>query len=241
MERLQKIMAACGIASRRKCEELILSGKVRVNGATITQLGFKVDPSVDEIEVNGQRIYVNEEKVYILLNKPVKVITSVHDPQGRVTVLDLIKNVRERIYPVGRLDYLTEGLLLLTNDGELAYRMTHPSYEIEKEYIVTVQDAPMEHQLNMLRNGVMLEDGLTSPADVEVLNSSLSKRCLIRIVIHEGRNRQVRRMFDYIGHQVLELKRRRIGFLTVEELGIGKYRSLTKNEVSKLKNVLKMT
>lgn len=238
MERLQKVMAARGIASRRKCEEYIQAGKVRVNGEVITQLGYKVDPQTARIEVDGNVIVQEEAKVYILLYKPLKVITSVHDPRGRKTVIDLLVNIKERIYPVGRLDYDTEGLLLLTNDGELAYRMTHPSYELEKEYIVTVKGEPTTEALEQLRTGVELEDGITAPAIVSLLAKVKQGMSKIKLAIHEGRNRQVRRMCEHIGHPVIHLQRQRIGFLTADHLKVGNYRHLTADEVNQLKYML---
>lgn len=240
MERLQKVMAVRGIASRRKCEEMIQAGKVRVNGIIITELGHKVDPTKDRIEVNGKVLTHEEDKVYILLNKPMKVITSVHDPRGRKTVIDLLKNIKERIYPVGRLDYDTEGLLLLTNDGELAYRMTHPSYELDKEYHATVQGDPNEKLLDQLRQGIELEDGKTHPAIVSKMGKNGLGKSKIKIIIHEGRNRQVRRMCAFIGHPVIHLQRCRISFLTVDTLKQGEYRLLTPIEVNRLKKELRL-
>ncbi len=240
MERLQKVMAARGIASRRKCEEYILDGKVRVNGEIITQLGYKVDPQSDQIEVDGITIKQDEPKVYILLYKPLKIITSVYDPRGRQTVIDLLTNINERIYPVGRLDYDTEGLLLLTNDGELAHRMTHPRYEFEKEYIATVKGEPSEKSLEQLRKGVELDDGLTSPAVVNIIDKEKNGDCNLMLVIHEGRNRQVRRMCENIGHPVIHLKRRRIGFLTADRLKPGEFRHLTLAEINLLKEDLNL-
>lgn len=233
-------MATRGVASRRKCEEYIQAGKVRVNGEIVTQLGYKVDPLKDLIEVEGKPIKVEEEKVYILLNKPVKVITSMHDPRGRKTVIDLLAGINERIYPVGRLDYDTEGLLLLTNDGEVAYRMTHPSYEIDKEYIATIKGEPSETSIERLRSGVKLEDGLTFPAIVEMIGIERNGNSKLMLVIHEGRNRQVRRMCEHIGHPVIHLQRRRIGFLLDEHLKTGHYRHLTSLEINLLKKALKL-
>ncbi|OEH85722.1 pseudouridine synthase [Desulfuribacillus stibiiarsenatis] len=236
MERLQKYMAACGVASRRKCEELIESGQVTVNGQTITELGFRVDPIMDLIHVNGQPLH-KENKKYIMLHKPRGYVTTVTDPQNRKTVIDLLDNIEERLFPVGRLDYDTSGLLLLTNDGDLAYKLTHPSFELEKEYVAKVLGKPHENALNALRKGVMLEDGITAPAKVELLecDANFSK---IKIIIHEGRNRQVRRMFDYIKHPVRRLMREKVGFLTLEGLDIGNYRDLTSEEVTRLFNEL---
>lgn len=240
MERLQKVMAVRGIASRRKCEEYIQAGKVRVNGQIITQLGYKVDPQKDFIEVDGNTIVQDEAKVYVLLNKPLKVITSVHDPRGRKTVIDLLTNIHERIYPVGRLDYETEGLLLLTNDGDVAFRMTHPSYEIDKEYIATIKGVPSENSLELLRKGVILNDGLTAPANVSLVSKERNGDSNIKLIIHEGRNRQVRRMCEHIGHPVIHLQRSRIEFLTIDHLKVGQYRNLTTEEIERLKRALNM-
>lgn len=234
-------MAARGIASRRKCEEMIAAGKVRVNGEIITQLGYKIDPTA-EIVVDGKSIVAdNAVYTYILLNKPLKVITSVSDPQRRTTVIDLITTTDQRIYPVGRLDYDTEGLILLTNDGELANRMTHPRFEFEKEYIATVKGTPDENKLEQLRQGILLEDGITSPAEVAIIGSKQNGNTKLCIVIHEGKNRQVRRMCKAIGYPVIHLQRRRLGFLTIGNLSAGEYRHLTADEIHRLKKVLKMT
>ncbi|SDG85109.1 23S rRNA pseudouridine2605 synthase [Aneurinibacillus thermoaerophilus] len=231
MERLQKIMARAGVASRRKCEELIAAGRVKVNGEVIRTLGFKADPERDEIEVDGQKI-VLEKHVYFLLNKPVGYITSVTDPQGRKTVLDLMEHVKERIYPVGRLDYDTSGLLLLTNDGAFANRIMHPRHELDKVYEAVVKGRIGEEALMRLCKGVMLEDGMTAPAQAERLSyDERNRRSAIRLTIHEGRNRQVRRMCEAVGHPVLKLKRVRLGFLTLDGVPEGKYRPLTKEEV----------
>lgn len=237
MERLQKVMAAHGIASRRKCEELIRSGAVHVNDQLITQLGYKVNPDDDQITVNGVPLTLTENRTYILLNKPSKVITTVHDPQGRATVLDLIATNEKRLFPVGRLDYETEGLLLLTNDGELANRMTHPRYNFEKEYIATVVGHPSHDKIDTLRNGILLEDGVTSPAKVTVIKNDY-KNSKLSITIHEGKNRQVRRMCQAIGHPVVHLQRCRIGFLTTDQLAVGQYRHLTPTEIVQLKKEL---
>ncbi|MCI1693040.1 pseudouridine synthase [Aneurinibacillus aneurinilyticus] len=234
MERLQKIMAQAGVASRRKCEELIVSGRVKVNGVTIQELGYKADAVRDEIEVDGKKI-ARENHVYFLLNKPTGYITSVTDPQGRKTVLDLMKGIEERIYPVGRLDYDTSGLLLLTNDGEFANRITHPRHELDKVYEATVRGRMEEDALIQLRQGIALEDGMTAPAGaVRLRFNEKSKTTLIRLTIHEGRNRQVRRMCEAVGHPVRKLKRVRLAFLTLEGVPEGGYRPLTAEEVARL-------
>jgi 23S rRNA pseudouridine2605 synthase len=238
MERLQKVLAHAGVASRRHCEEMILDGRVQVNGNVIRELGVKVDPKKDHILVDGKPIR-KEEYVYLLLYKPTGVITSVRDPQGRPVVTDLLKGVKQRVYPVGRLDYNTSGLLLLTNDGELANRLTHPSYEIDKVYRAWVKGVPPAEKVKQLATGIMLEDGMTAPGQAKLLTVSPAKdRALLELTIHEGRNRQVRRMCEAIGHPVLSLERIRLGFLTLEGLEPGGYRPLTTAEVERLRRGL---
>ncbi|NPV26288.1 MAG: rRNA pseudouridine synthase [Firmicutes bacterium] len=236
MERLQKVLAQAGIASRRRSEELILAGRVRVNGIIVNQLGMKVDWDRDVIEVDGRRLKKPVEPVYILLNKPVGYVTTVRDPQGRKKVTDLIRGVSERIYPVGRLDYDTEGLLLLTNDGELTYALTHPKHEVSKTYLAKVLGVPSPAKLRTLQRGVQLEDGKTAPARVRLL-ARIEGNALLEIQVHEGRNRQVRRMCEAIGHPVLELKRTQLAFLSLDGLRVGQYRHLTPAEVRKLKQL----
>ncbi|PAK53545.1 pseudouridine synthase [Paenibacillus sp. 7541] len=239
MERLQKIMAQAGVASRRKCEELILEGKVQVNGETVTELGTKADPEQDIITVSGKPIK-NEKKVYLMLNKPKGVITSSSDPEGRRIVSDFLKGVNERVYPIGRLDYDTEGLLLLTNDGEFANMLSHPKYHVPKTYLATVKGVPHGTDLDRLRQGIMLEDGMTAPAEVEYKDVDPdNKFAVITITIHEGRNRQVRRMFDAISHPVTRLKRIAYGDLLLQNLKRGVYRHLTPDEINHLKQMAK--
>lgn len=234
MERLQKILAGAGVASRRKCEELILSGKVQVNGETVTELGTKADPEVDEITVDGKSVGV-EKKMYLVFNKPKGVITSASDPQGRKIVTDYLKGIDERLYPVGRLDYDTEGLLLLTNDGHFAHLLTHPKHHVPKTYHATVKGVPHGLELDKLKKGIMLEDGMTAPAEVEYQDiDSEGKESTISITIHEGRNRQVRRMFEAINHPVMKLKRISFGELFLGNLKRGSYRHLTKEEIEGL-------
>ncbi|WP_055107733.1 pseudouridine synthase [Paenibacillus ihumii] len=234
MERLQKILAAAGVASRRKCEELIVSGQVQVNGETVTALGTKADPAVDVITVNGKTIGT-EKKVYIMFNKPKGVITSASDPQGRKIVTDYLKGISERLYPVGRLDYDTEGLLLLTNDGDFAHLLTHPKHHVPKTYLATVKGVPHGTELDKLKEGIMLEDGMTAPAEVEYYDVDPGgKQSVISITIHEGRNRQVRRMFEAIHHPVVKLKRISFGDLYLDNLKRGLFRHLTKEEVEGL-------
>ena len=237
MERLQKVIAQAGIASRRKAEELIASGKVRVNGETVTQMGVQVSPS-DRIEVNGVEIG-REEKVYFLFNKPKKCICSVSDDKGRETVLDYFTDVRERIFPVGRLDYETTGLLLLTNDGEFANMMMHPSFHVKKTYEVAVSGILTDDMCRILENGVHLEDGRTLPEDVVLLERSRKRnRTVLQITIQEGRNRQVRRMMEYFHCEVTRLNRISYAFLDLGNLRQGQYRRLRSYEVRKLKNMV---
>lgn len=237
MERLQKILAAAGVASRRKCEELILAGKVEVNGQAVTTLGAKADPAQDVITVNG-RVIKSEQKLYMMLNKPKGVITSATDPKGRKVVTDFVGGIKERVYPVGRLDYDTEGLLLLTNDGEFANLLTHPKHHVAKTYLATVKGVPHGDKLDLLKQGIMLEDGITAPAEVEYQDIDMDKNeATIRITIYEGRNRQVRRMFDAISHPVQRLKRIKFGELSLQNLQRGRYRHLTPQEVNELKQL----
>jgi len=235
LERLQKFMAHAGIGSRRNCEELILQGKVKVNGQIITILGTKIDPEMDEIEVNNKLIKEKEDMLYILLNKPDGYVTTSQDPQGRPTVIDLIKEINKRIYPVGRLDYETEGLLLLTNDGELAYRLTHPKYKVNKVYQALVKGRPSNEAIEHLRRGVLLEDGLTEPAEIKILDK-IANNTLIELTIHEGKNRQVRRMCKAVNHPVINLKRTKIGSLDLGNIKLGSFRFLTKDELRWLRN-----
>nr|WP_255654473.1 pseudouridine synthase [Cohnella sp. REN36] len=232
---MQKILAHAGVASRRKCEELIQSGKVTVNDEVVRELGVKADPAKDVIAVNGKRIRT-EDKLYLLFNKPKGVITSVHDEKGRSVVTDYLKGVKERVYPVGRLDYDTEGLLLLTNDGELANLLTHPRHHVPKTYHATVEKVPHGAALEKLQKGIKLEDGITAPAEVEYHDvDPEGKMATIAITIREGRNRQVRRMFEAIHHPVVRLKRVSFGGLTLDNLQRGKYRKLSEQEVKLLR------
>lgn len=233
MERLQKVMAHAGIASRRKAEQLILEGRVKVNGETVRELGRKVSPE-DFIEVDGKPIR-EEKKVYILLNKPVGYISTVDDPRGRRTVLDLVADVKERVYPVGRLDYDTSGLLILTNDGELTYKLTHPSFEVKKTYLVEVEGKPGK-ELARLEKGVMLSDGMTAPAAVAEVKTGKNSTSFL-LTIHEGRNRQVRRMCEAIGYPVKSLKRIKFAFLELGDMPEGRYRYLTEKEIKMLQSL----
>ncbi|GFR36846.1 ribosomal large subunit pseudouridine synthase B [Insulibacter thermoxylanivorax] len=241
MERLQKVLAHAGVASRRKCEELILQGKVEVNDQVVTTLGVKVDPDVDVIKVNGRPIR-KEQKVYIVLHKPKGVITSVKDPKGRRVVTDYLKGIKERVYPVGRLDYDTEGLLLLTNDGEFANLLMHPSHHVPRTYHAYVKGVPHGDVLDKLREGIMLEDGITMPAEVEYYDVEPDgSSSIISITIYEGRNRQVRRMFEKVGYPVYRLKRIQFGTLFLHGLPRGKYRLLSAQEVKELRDAAHKT
>lgn len=234
MERLQKVMAQAGIASRRKSEELIQAGQVKVNGKVVKELGVKVSSS-DRIEVNEIPIE-REEPVYFLLYKPRGVISSVNDNKGRKVVTDFFQAYTERIYPVGRLDYDTSGLILLTNDGEFANLLMHPSREIEKVYVAKIKGIPTRENLKKLEKGIRLEDGKTAPAKVKMLSFDKKKQTtIVELTIHEGRNRQVRRMFEAIGHEVVKLKRERYGMLTLAGLSAGEARELTPHEVKQMR------
>lgn len=237
-QRLQKILSLAGVASRRLSEELIVQGRVSVNGKTITELGTKADPHADEIKVDGRRIRIQQTRRYILLNKPRGFITTRSDPQGRPTVMDLMKGVREYVYPVGRLDYDSEGLLILTNDGELAARLTHPRHEVEKVYEARVKGVPDEHTLDRLARGVTIEGRRTAPARVrasEPILKSSGEQTVIELSIHEGRQRQVRKMFEAVGHPVVRLKRVRIGPVEDPDIPPGHWRELTPHEIARLK------
>lgn len=244
-ERLQKVLAQAGVASRRHAERLILDGRVTVNGDKVLILGTKVGIQ-DQIQVDGQPLQRSEKLHYYLLNKPISVITSASDPQGRPTVVDLMKDVPVRVYPVGRLDYDTSGLLVLTNDGELAHRLMHPSYGVDKTYRVWVEGTVGINALENLRQGVALEDGNTAPARVERVSGVLKgtnvdsksgKLEVLEVTIHEGRNRQIRRMFAAVGYSVVKLERISFGPLTLEKaLRLGTYRALTVKEVQELRS-----
>jgi 23S rRNA pseudouridine2605 synthase len=223
-ERLQKVLARVGIASRRAAEELILRGRVTVNGER-AELGRRVDVATDRVEVDGTPIPLAPGLVHLLLHKPRGVVSTADDPQGRPTVVELVP-AEPRVFPVGRLDQDTEGLLILTNDGELTHRLTHPSFGVEKEYLAHVQGRPGRGALRRLREGVELEDGMTAPAEAGTVAPNL-----LRLVIHEGRNRQVRRMCEAVGHPVERLVRTRIGPITDRRLKAGSYRHLTFDEV----------
>ncbi len=234
--RLQKYMAKCGVASRRKSEEIILEGRVKVNGVIVKKLGTIIDPSKDVVEVDNKVINVEENKIYIMLNKPEGYVTTVRDKYSEKIVLDLIDGINERIYPVGRLDAETTGLLLITNDGDLAYKITHPSYQIPKKYIALVEGIPNNKKLHKFRRGLKIDGRITAEAYIKILKK-YKDTSLLEISIHEGRNRQVRKMCQYIGHPVIKLKRVAIGELELGKLEVGKWRYLTSKEVKYLKTL----
>jgi 23S rRNA pseudouridine2605 synthase len=242
MERLQKILSQAGIASRRASEQLMLQGRVTVNGTAVTELGTKADAGTDDIRVDGRRIRLPDRFRYVLLNKPRGYVTTRSDPQRRPTVMDLLGRVREYVYPVGRLDFDSEGLLLLTNDGDLAARLTHPSHGIARVYEVRVLGVPDLHDVERLSRGVTIEGRRTAPAQVQLVPSTRdSARATLRITVHEGRNRQVRRMFDAIGHPVDTLRRVAIGPLREARLKVGEWRELSAEEVAALKRAAART
>jgi 23S rRNA pseudouridine2605 synthase len=239
--RLQKFLARAGVASRRGSEDLMTAGRVRVNGIVMTELGTKVDPAVDSVTVDRKPVSLAEQPVYLVLNKPAGVVTTMSDPQGRTTVAELVP-VRDYpgLFPVGRLDYETTGLLLFTTDGEIAHRLLHPSRHVEKVYRVLVDGRATEPELDRLREGVSLDDGLTAPARVKALRSS-GGTTYCEIAIREGRKRQVRRMFSAVGHPVLELHRVRFGPVDLGDLSRASWRVLDAREVSALREAVGMT
>ena len=237
--RLQKFLSSAGIASRRKCEELILEGKIKVNGQVVCELGTKIDPLKDEVKYNDKKVeLVKEEHTYILLNKPIGYVTTANDQFGRDTVLDLLKKVNRRVVPVGRLDMFTSGALILTDDGDFIYKVTHPKHEITKTYTVTVRGIVEESEVQKLREGVIIDnDYTTKPADARIIKIDREKnQSRMEIRIHEGKNRQVRKMCEAIGRKVLALNRTKIGDVGVKDLKIGTWKYLTPNEV---KSILK--
>ncbi len=234
--RLQKYLANCGIASRRKAEELITSGKISVNGEVIAELGTKINPSKDKVVYNGKEVKVEEEHVYILLNKPIGYVTTAKDQFDRDSVMDLVK-VKERVVPVGRLDMYTSGVLILTNDGDFVYQVTHPKHEIEKTYTVTIKGIVTDKEVERLRKGIRIDDYITKEAKVKILKTDEEKsQSRLEITIHEGKNRQVRKMCEAIGHKVLALHRSKIAGIGVKDLSLGKWRYLSKEEVNKILN-----
>ncbi len=236
LERLQKVMSEFGVASRRKCEEIIAEGRVKVNGTIVIEQGFKVDKDKDTIEVDGKAIKSPDALLYILLNKPTGYITSVKDQFGRPTVLDLLKGISTRVFPIGRLDYDTEGLLILTNDGDLTYRITHPKHNIDKTYRALVRGKVDSGDIDTFGRGMQIEDYVTSPALLKV-NGEVKGNSIVEITIHEGKNRQVRKMCSAIGHEVIKLTRIKIGNISLQGLQTGHWRFLDEEEVNYLKGL----
>ena len=234
-ERLQKLIAAAGIASRRKAEEMIVAGEVTVNGTIVTELGAKADPEKDHVKVGGKLINPRlrkQEKIYLLLYKPLGVLTSRSDPQSRLLVIDLLGPYRNQVHPVGRLDFNTEGLILLTNDGDFTQLISHAAREVPKVYEVKVKGRPSEDQIRLLQRGVNLDGVRTAPARISLIEES-AVNAWYRVTLHEGRNQQIRKMFDSIGHSVLKLRRVGIGFLSDDRLKPGQFRMLTEAEVKR--------
>nr|WP_207669183.1 pseudouridine synthase [Natranaerovirga pectinivora] len=233
--RLQKYLADAGIASRRKAEELILAGLIKVNDKVVKELGTKINSEKDVVKYKNKPVGEKEKFIYLLLNKPVGYISSVTDPRKRKTVIDLIKE-KERVFPVGRLDYESEGLLIITNDGELTYRLTHPKHHIPKTYMVKVKGFPTDDKLAKLRKGLDLGEYRTSKTDIRIAKK-YKNDTVVEVVLYEGKNRQIRKMFDHIGHPVNSLRRIAIGKIEIEDLKVGEYRKLTKEEIKYLKSL----
>ena len=232
--RLQKYLAECGVDSRRKCEQYISDGKVKVNGKVVMELGTKVNPEKDIVEYDNHQIKKEDKNIYILLNKPIGYVTTVKDQFQRETVLNLI-NIKERIVPVGRLDMYTSGALILTNDGEFVYKVTHPKHEIEKTYTVTIKGIIQNNEIEQLKKGVKIDEYITKPAKVKILKTDIEKNISrLEIIIHEGKNRQVRKMCEAVGRKVLALHRSKIGTINVKNLKIGEWRYLKKQEIDNI-------
>ncbi len=233
--RLNKYIASAGICSRRKADELIAAGNVKINGAVMREMGYDVQEG-DRVVVNGKPIEAEAKKVYIALNKPWGYVTTMNDEKGRQTVADLVADIPERLFPVGRLDHNTTGLLLMTNDGELAYRLTHPKHEVTKTYVATVGGIISDARLARLRRGIDIGGFVTSPAKVRVLRQN-PRSAIVEITIHEGKNRQVRKMFNAVGNRVMELERVSIGDIRLGRMKQGHYRKLTRQEIEYLKSL----
>ena len=234
LERIQKILAKAGIASRREAERMILEGRIRVNGKVVDTLGFKADPSKDHIRVDGKRIGHFDPKITLMLNKPRGVVSTVRDPEGRKTVMDLLQRVRKRVFPIGRLDIDAEGLLLLTNDGDLAYLLSHPKFSVPKTYLVKVSGFPEERVLSRLKRGVTLEGGKAKAESIFMLRQA-ETNCWHRVVVTEGRTHLIKRMMAAVGHPVLKLKRIGFGPIRLNDLPSGQLRYLTPEETAKLR------
>lgn len=228
--RLQKYLADCGIASRRKAEELIISGKVKVNGVLVTELGVKIDPNKDKIFYNNEIIKSEKKKIYILLNKPKGYISASKDQFDNPSILHLIKDIKERIFPVGRLDKDTTGALILTNDGDFSYKLTHPKHEIGKTYIAEITGRPTDEEMRMFAKGVYIDGRKTYPAKIRIVKET-KKGSIVEIIIHEGRNRQVKKMCEEIGYKVVSLHRQAIGSISIDGVKEGNYRFLKDNEI----------
>ena len=236
--RINKYIASCGVASRRKAEEIILDGRVTVNGKLVTELAFNIDEEKDIVEIDGEQIGVEKNNVYIVLNKPEGYITTVKDQFDRPSVLDLVKDIDERVYPIGRLDYETSGLLILTNDGDLTYKLTHPKHEVDKTYVARVKGKLTKEEIERFKTGLKIEDYTTAPAKLKVIKYDEQRdSSLLEIKIHEGKNRQVRKMCKAINHPVLRLRRSARGKIKIGDCEIGKYRYLTEDEIKYLKNL----
>ena len=236
--RINKYIALCGVASRRKAEELILAGRVTVNDEVMTELSYKVDEENDIVKVDDKLIKEENKLVYILLNKPEGYITTVKDQFDRPSVLDLVSDIKERVYPIGRLDYETSGLWLLTNDGDLTYKLTHPKHEVDKTYVARVKGKLTKEEIERFKTGLKIEDYTTAPAKLKVIKYDEQRdSSLLEIKIHEGKNRQVRKMCKAINHPVLRLRRSAMGKIKIGDCEIGKYRYLTEDEIKYLKNL----
>lgn len=236
--RINKYIALCGVASRRKAEELILAGRVTVNDEVMTELSYKVDEENDIVKVDDKLIKEENKLVYILLNKPEGYITTVKDQFDRPSVLDLVSDIKERVYPIGRLDYETSGLLLLTNDGDLTYKLTHPKHEVDKTYVARVKGKLTKEEIERFKTGLKIEDYTTAPAKLKVIKYDEQRdSSLLEIKIHEGKNRQVRKMCKAINHPVLRLRRSAMGKIKIGDCEIGKYRYLIEDEIKYLKNL----
>ncbi|RDY24288.1 rRNA pseudouridine synthase [Romboutsia maritimum] len=236
--RINKYIASCGVASRRKAEEIILEGRVKVNDKVVAELSFSINEDTDIVKVDDKEIKLSENYVYVVLNKPEGYITTVKDQFDRPSVINLLDGIKERVYPIGRLDYETSGLLILTNDGDLTYKLTHPKHEVDKTYVARVKGVPSYEEMKNFKEGLLIEDYKTAPAKINILEENTEKNYSIcEIKIHEGRNRQVRKMCKAINHPVQRLKRVAMGKIRLNNVKIGEYRHLTKEEVNYLKTI----